>query len=257
MTLVLNKIQVTTLNLMMVGIALGLLGCSNAIQPASKGSCINCSNGEQGLPQPQPQTQQPVDPWAKLEKEMTGYSNVAGSNQKLVGLNKQDKTIVLTIPFSSNVIPAVEIEVPQLPGAKLVSRLNSENKTVLEFHVPIKYIIKGADFGDPQRLPNGDALPSIPGGELPGFELNFPIKDVVIHAYVGAEVLGIYVEVPFDPFVKLTFPIKTSKQDGSQERTLGYLTSVPVKKPFRGGFFLSLLLPADLARTLDEVLNNP
>ncbi len=249
---ILNKIQLTTMNLMLVAIALGLLGCTNEIAPITASN-----NGELGNPGQQQPPPIPVDPWQKMEKELTGYSNVGGSNQKLIGVNKVEKTIILTIPFSDNVFPELQVEVAQLPGAKLVSRLNSENKTVLEFHVPITYLLRGANFGDPQRLPNGDPLPAIPGGELPGFELSVPIKDVTLHIYLGAEVLGIYVEVPFDPYVKLTFPIKTSKEDGSQERTLGYLTSVPVKKPYRGGFFLSLLLPPDLARALDELLNNP
>lgn len=257
MTFAFNKIQLITMNLMMVAFALGLLGCNNQIQPVSKTECINCSNGEQGTNPNPSQPPAPVDPWQKIEKELTGYSKVGGSNQKLIGVDKGEKAIVLTIPFADNVFPEMEVEITKLPGAKVVSRLNSENKTELQFHVPIKYLLKGADFGNPQRLPNGDPLPSIPGGELPGFELNFPVKDVVIHVYLGAEVLGIYVEVPFDPYVKLTFPIKTSKEDGSQERTLGYLTSVPVKKPYRGGFFLSLLLPPDLARALDELLNSP
>jgi hypothetical protein len=254
MTTFFHRVQVATLNVMLVGIAFGILGCANDIQSITSAQNASTGNNGTGVQNPPPV---PVDPWAKIQKEMTGYANIGGEKQKLIGVDKVEKTIILTIPFSDNVLPELTVEVPQLPGAKLVSKLNAEQKTELQFHVPIKYLLNGGNFGDPQRLPNGDPLPSIPGGELPGFEVSVPIKDVTLHIYLGAEVLGIYVEVPFDPYVKLTFPIKTSKEDGSQERTLGYLTSIPKKDPYRGGFFLSLLLPADLARALDELLNSP
>ncbi|OQW48413.1 MAG: hypothetical protein A4S09_04340 [Proteobacteria bacterium SG_bin7] len=260
MTYVLKTAHLTVLKIMIVGITLGLVGCDSQMQSITKASCASCDNsqsnngGQNNPPNPQPA---PVDPWPKVQKEMTGYANVAGKSQKLIGLNKADKAIVLTIPFADNILPELEVEIPQLPGAKLVSRLNAEQKTEIQFSVPIKYVLHGGDVGDPERLPNGDPLPQIPGGELPAFEISIPIKNVTLHAYLGAEVLGIYVEVPFDPYIKLTLPIKTNKKDGSAERTLGYLTSIPVKKPYRGGFFLSLKVPDDLARALDELLNSP
>lgn len=245
--------------IMFVAITGGVIGCTNQMESITKASCATCDNnqgngGQNNGPIPPPVT---VDPWAKMQKEMTGYANVAGKSQKLIGINKAEKSVVLTIPFADNILPELEVEVPQLPGAKVVSRLNADQKTELQFSVPIKYLLHGGDVGDPERLPNGDPLPQIPGGELPAFEVSIPIKNVTLHVYLGAEVLGIYVEIPFDPYVKLTLPIKTSKKDGSQERTLGYLTSIPVKKPYRGGFFVSLKVPDDLARALDELLNSP
>lgn len=237
---------------MMVAITFGLLGCANQLE--SNGTPNNGlstgSGGTQGSNQPPA----PVDPWTKAQLESTGYTNIAGSSQKVTGVDKADQTIVLNFPMSENLFPEMEMEIPDLPGAKLVSRKEGD-KTILQFRIPIKYILKGAEIGNPQRLPNGDPLPQVPGGELPALAVTVPIKDVKVTLYIGAEVLGIYVEVGFDPKVKLAFPIKTKKEDGSQERTLGYFNTIPVKNPYRGGFFLSLLMPPDLARILDELIN--
>lgn len=253
-----KKTHLTTL-ITFVGITLGLIGCTNQMESISKASCATCDTqgGQNNGGGNNPPAPTPVDPWTKMQKEMTGYASVAGKSQKLIGINKAEKAVVLTIPFADNILPEMEVEVPQLPGAKVVSRLNADQKTEIQFSVPMKYILHGGEVGDPERLPNGDPLPQIPGGELPAFEVSIPIKNVTLHVYLGAEVLGIYVEVPFDPYIKLTLPIKTIKKDGSQERTLGYLTSIPVKKPYRGGFFLSFKVPDDLARALDELLNSP
>lgn len=196
----------------------------------------------------------PVDPWKKVEKDMTGYLKVGDSQTKLIGINKVSKSLTLRVPISGSNFPEMMVEIPQLAGARVVSGNNADGEGYIDLEIPLELLLSYVDLGNPKRLPNGDPLPAIPGGELPAVAVNFPIDNVRIHIFLGVEVLGIYVEVPFDPYVKLTFPIKTQKSDGSQERTVGYLTSVPKKNPYAGGFFVSLVIPEEIARQLDELL---
>ncbi|MDZ4661159.1 MAG: hypothetical protein SGJ18_06015 [Pseudomonadota bacterium] len=214
-------------------------------------SCQNCSgNNDQngGITDP------PADPWQKVEKDMTGYLKMGDKQVKLIGVDKVNKTLTLRVPITGADFPEIIVEIPQLAGARVLTGNDVDGKGFINLEIPLELLLKYVDIGNPKRLPNGDPLPAVPGGELPGVAVNFPVENVRIHIYLGVEVLGIYVEVPFDPHVKLTLPLKTQKADGTQERTVGYLSSVPKKNQFAGGFFLSLVIPEAIARQLDELL---
>ena len=240
----------------LTALMLGLAGCEPNEYDSilSDPNCQSCSgNAGQGVGATPPPPI-PVDPWQKVEQDMTGYLKAGNSKTKLVGIDRVKKTLTLSVPISVSDFPEITVEVPELAGAKVVSGNDADGKGYINLEIPLELLLKYIDIGNPKRLPNGDPLPAVPGGELPAVAVNFPVENVRIHIYLGVEVLGIYVEVPFDPYVKLTLPIKTQKADGSQERTVAYLSSVPKRDPFDGGFFLSLAIPEGIARQLDELL---
>jgi hypothetical protein len=105
-------------------------------------------------------------------------------------------------------------------------------------------------FAPSKRLPNGDPLPGVPGGELPSIGLELDQTDFFGNLYFGIETFAIFVPTPgFDPLLKLTFPIKNK----SNRKTIGYISAVPEKAAFDGGFFLSLRVPDELARLIDGI----
>ncbi len=251
-----------TFKIIMLTTFLGLTSCTNSMTASSLNGGLSTGPGgskDPGNPQNPSNPSNPSNPgtdqWQKAKAESTGFSALPTGQQKVIGVDQVNKMFIIALPMTNTLpVPSgLEVEIPELPGSKIVSSAQADNSVALELHIPIKYLTKYIGLGDPAKLPSGDPLPQVPGGELPKIAVDFPIKDVRIYLYLGVEALALFVEA-FDPKIKLTFPIKTAKEDGSRERTLGYISTVPAKKPYQGGVFLSFLLPEDLSRMLDELL---
>lgn len=184
-------------------------------------------------------------------QRMQYQGKVSGGNNDgalVVDIDKVNGALLIILPLQVNpLIGAVEGEVASLPGTKFMSYKDDKGATYFAVSVPLRYVIKGASFLTPARLPNGDALPQIASGELPSLALSIPGKNnVKFHIYIGVNVVGVFVSSPFDPYIELHFPIRRGIE------TIGYLHSIPAKSGFDGGFFLNTQMPVAIANIIDD-----
>jgi hypothetical protein len=175
-------------------------------------------------------------------------------DRKLVYLDTANQMLVVQLPTLA--LPAMvgnlgqTISVPQLPGTSLNLEVSSDGNLTLVARIPLAQVMQGASFIPAQRLPNGDPLPAIPDGELPGLAVDLNSQGSVKgYLYLGKGTVGAFVTTPFNPTVAMQLPIYQG--NGS---TLGYLTTVPDKNSSPGGIFMSVKLPADVARIIDDAL---
>ncbi|MEK6773565.1 MAG: hypothetical protein AABY64_06475 [Bdellovibrionota bacterium] len=118
--------------------------------------------------------------------------------------------------------------------------------------IPLKYILRLSDVeaAAPGRLPNGDALPAVPSGELPMLNIVInPDKKEKIYLYLSKEFVGILFESKFDPGIGgFEYPLT----DKNGLRTLGYFHLIPPKNKAPTAFMLLLQLPAKASALLDD-----
>lgn len=176
-------------------------------------------------------------------------------NRKLVSLDKANKLLLIHLPTLA--VPVLvgnsvgqTITVPQLPGVSMDLELAADGNLDLVLKVPLSLVMHGASFMDSQKLPNGDPLPAIPDGELPGLALDLNnTGSVKGYIYLAPATVGAFVTTPFNPMVSMQLPIYQG--NGA---VLGYLTTVPDKNSYPGGIFLDVKIPADIARIIDDVI---
>ena len=172
---------------------------------------------------------------------------------KVVDIDKTAKTLVVRLPFIAGVQIGIEAPLPikEIPGATIGIEPNTDGSSALVLRLPLAKVLRGVDFLQPGRLPNGDPLPAIPEGELPSLGLSLSRwADLKGALYLSPTVVGLFVNTKFDPTIRLTMPIR----DQARTKTYGYFTSIPAKPGFDGGFFISIALPDDLARAIDDLL---
>lgn len=199
-----------------------------------------------------PTTPTPPATSPELEKlSMKGRISGGSYDQSLaIDLDKKKGEVLVYIPLTGlSGLEITELELTAAKGIKIGLATTSDGAKALAVRVPAKYILKGMDRFPAGKLPNGDPLPQIAGGELPTTMV--PITrngEARMHLYFGVETLGIFVETKFDPYIRLTLPIKNE----AGTKTLGYFSLIPEKSSSRGGFFISVQLPRDVSRILDN-----
>jgi hypothetical protein len=172
---------------------------------------------------------------------------------KVVDIDKTAKTLVVRLPFIAGVQIGIEAPLPikEIPGATIGIEPNTDGSSALVLRLPLAKVLRGVDFLQPGRLPNGDPLPAIAAGELPSLGLSLSRwADLKGALYLSPTDVGLFVNTKFDPTIRLTMPIR----DQARTKTYGYFTSIPAKPGFDGGFFISIALPDDLARAIDDLL---
>lgn len=230
------------------------VGCGQGFTAASLNSNIPGTGTDQGSQGTGGGQQDNSADQAYQSMEMKGWISGGSESDTLsIDIDKPNKALLLRLPLGMNGnVEITEAEVPQLPGVKFYTYDDPNNgKTYMVISVPFTYVIRGVNTLPPTKLPNGDALPQIPSGELPS--LAVPVghsKDVKMYLYVGVNVVGVYVETPFDPYIKATFSIKNQ----AKTKVLGYFSTIPAKGSYQGGFFLSSTIPNEIALILEKVL---
>lgn len=172
---------------------------------------------------------------------------------QVVSIDKNTKQLVIRMPFIAGIALGAQAAapIPDIPGASLGIESNADGSSSLVLRLPLEKVLNGMMTLPKGRLPNGDPLPAIPDGELPSVGLAVERSGNLRGAlYLGPTVVGLFVTTKFDPFIRLTLPIRNQ----SRTVTWGYFTTIPAKTGFDGGFFLSIALPADLARAIDDLL---
>lgn len=234
---------------LVVVLSLLFMGCGQGfksvvdLKQAKNGACAPSICGTEPV--------NPEDPWSKVDLSGTVEAGPFGTH-KVIDVDKVNNLLLISLPLPVNPFGGMTISkpIPELPGAE-VRLEQSGSSYALVLAIPLKYVVRGVEFADPGKLPNGDPLPGIPGGELPklGLKLNRDGRDVFL--YLGKGAVGVFVPTPeFDPFLNLTFPIKNK----SQRRIIGYFATVSKKGTSAGGFFMSVLIPADIQRIIDDII---
>lgn len=183
---------------------------------------------------------------------MNGKVDGGDQNGKIVVmLEKETQSLLMILPLPISLL-VPDMPIKELPGASLVNYQRSDGSVAVAVRVPLKALIKGLAWQNPQKLPNGDSLPYFPAGEPPRFGVKFYEKDKVrLYLYVGVNAAAVYIEsselgLPFG----VLYPIK----DKEQGRTIGAFGLIPEKSTFWGGIYLATRLPTDIARTLAQIL---
>ncbi len=194
--------------------------------------------------------------WGKLEVAGSVGGNSEFKGSQVLKLDKVNKELVITLPLPADGYlndTQLSLDLPKFPGTKVQLDPMEDGKAALTLHVPLASLVKGVDFGDPTKLPNGRPLPGVPDGELPSEAVRLTnLTDISATIYLGKNVVGVFVNSPLDPLADLSFPIKN--QD--QTKTWGYLHTLKAST-FRGsdgGFFIAVALPDDIARIIEDNL---
>ncbi len=187
--------------------------------------------------------------------DMDGYpTSMDFAGQLVIQVDKKNQALLLILPIPSFVfLPFVsKLEIPEVEGAFFTSYKNSKGDKQLAISIPLKTVIKGAAFLPNQRLPNGDALPYVPAGELPGFAIAFPQNpNYRVYLYIGVNIAAAFVELP-DISVPISgvFPVKNS----SKTKEVGAIGYIAPKVNYNGGLFLAAQIPDRMAVIIDDLI---
>jgi hypothetical protein len=192
-------------------------------------------------------------------KALTVDGTVSGgsdSSTQVIEIDKVNMQLVARIPIplgSLSGIGITPVSIREIPGATIGLETTPSGGSALALRVPLSVFLKGVALLPGGRLPNGDPLPAVPDGELPmvAVSLGNLIK-TKLTIYLAPSVVGIFVDTgsQFSIPIGFTLPIKNS----AHTRTWGYLSSVPANTGFDGGVFMSLAVPSDIARIIDDAM---
>lgn len=189
--------------------------------------------------------------WEKVE--MNGYP--AGGNydgRLVIYIDKQNQSLLMVLPIPVLIPIIAQVPIPDLEGAYLTSHEDSNGGKSLAINIPLRHIVREGKFMPDQKLPNGDPLPFVPAGELPGFAIEFPqMPKYQIHLYVGVNVAAAFVELPD---FGLPFGWTSKVKNQSKTKVVGAIGYVPPKNNYDGGMYIAAQLPDDLARVIDELI---
>lgn len=182
-----------------------------------------------------------------------GYpSGGAYSDRLVIYIDKVKQSLLLVLPIPA-IIPILNpVDIPDAPGAYLTSYTDAQGNINLAINVPLQLVLKGSEFTPNQRLPNGDPLPFVPAGELPGFGIQFPqMPNYRIYLYVGVNVAAAFVELPdFGLPIGAIFPVKNK----SKTKVVGAIGYVTPKVNYAGGMFLAAQIPDEMAVIIDDLI---
>ena len=232
---------------MMAVSSLALTSCGSKSGFDTAASATGINDGQGGIGNPDSS----LPTWEKVDFQ--GKADGGPSDQKLVVyIDKVNQALLLVLPIPV-LIPVISpMPIPDLSGAFLTSYTNNDGSQNMAVSIPLRLIVRGGSFMPNERLPNGDALPFVPAGELPGFAIEFPqMQNYQIHLYVGVNVAAAFVELPD---VGLPFGFISPVKNKAKTKVVGAIGYVAPKNNFDGGMYLAAQLPAELARAIDELI---
>jgi hypothetical protein len=250
--------------LLMAGLfSTAFFSCSSSFQPSSSSPASNASSGAGNQPAGggndggggggnSSQTSGQLEAWKALDVS----ASIAGSSfggTRVLDIDKDTKDLILRLPmFPISGLDGASLSIPieKIPGAKFSLEPLSRGGSALVLRIPLRAVIRGdVQLSDPQRLPNGDKIPGIASGELPSTAVEIlKAKSIVASVYLSKAFVGVFVTTPFDPYVTLSYPLK------SATRTWGTFSTIAAKSGANGGFFISVQIPSDVARIIDDML---
>lgn len=197
----------------------------------------------------------------KLDLSGFASSNYA-DGQETINLDKSTGDIILKIPLGFLVNVSLTANTSAvLPGLQISTEFDATKGQLLVLRLPVRYLLRDIKTAAPGRLPNGDALPSVPSGELP--MVNIVInsqKSEQIYLYLSKEYFAVFFEtkvdfgsllnplLPINPISMISIPIK----DKNKVQIVGYLHLIAKKNNYNGGFMMAFRLPPRVASLLDD-----
>jgi hypothetical protein len=243
--------------ILVCSLATGLISaCSSSFQtsatPANSASNAPGGDGSGQTPGGKtPQTPSSLEAWKQLDVSAS-LAGGAFAGVRVLDIDKDSKDLILRLPMPLIGLDGTSVSIPidKIPGAKLSLEPLARGGSALALRIPLKAVIRGdVQLSDPTRLPNGDKLPGVPSGEAPSTAVEIlKSKKIAASVYLSKAFVGLYVNTPFDPTIGLQTPFRNGT------RTWGMLTTVPAKGDVPGGFFISVQLPSDVARIIDDML---
>ena len=243
-----------TLKLLALTLAVaGLTNCSGGTFNNGSLASSNDNNGQSTDPNNGGTDTPPQQPIDAIDLKGSVDSNDSYNKALTFDFDKTRGEFIVMIPMPSGVFFTPVGSFTNYPDITFSPIMDATGRMKFGVRIPVKYVLKGTTFSTPSRLPNGDPLPAMPAGygELPGLALNFPQhNNTQITLYIGVNAIGVYVTLPENAALPFGFvlPIKNS----AKTRTFGYLTYVPKKGTYAPGLFISTLIPASVARILED-----
>lgn len=197
---------------------------------------------------------------------MTGYSTtglVPSSTVPYIDFDRANGNFVVRVPMTTyGSITSIDMTFPDHPGMRLYLDHVSINP-YMTLVIPVKYVLQNVTEV-PAKLPNGNPVPLFPAGEPPSRAIVLtPNKERKVYLYISAEAFGLFAETSFNPlgvFNVSGVPVQmndlTYSITSRNNQTLGYITAVGEKAPFKGGFFISHKIDPKLGKILDEYYIN-
>lgn len=209
-------------------------------------------NIQQNDPQDQEDPKDERPTWDMVSLE--GRLNQGSYNKMLVVyIDQKNQSLMMTLPVPV-LVPFYQTQsFPGLPEASLKTVTNPDGSYSLAVNVPLKVLIKNGEFVNPQRLPNGDPLPFVPDGELPGFALSIPgfTGNLKVRLYVGTGAAAVFTELPD---LKIPGQFTLPVENKSKTKVIGAFGYIPKKGIFANGMYIATTLPEDLAKTIDDLI---
>jgi hypothetical protein len=231
--------KTTLLNCSLLAALSVLTACG---QPSSSSSSAAPTNGTQGST--------PLVPTPS--EDIKGFVfNGPNEDQEVVWLDAANGMLVLSAPlptgFSIN-IP--DTPIPDLPDAHAYGSINAAGVRTLNVAVPLRYVLRNVASIPAGALPNGDALPEMPNGQMPRTAFSITGGNgKTAYLYVGSDAVGVYFETNFDPKFSISFDVDTKTS-----QKVGVFALEAAKAPYKPGVFLGVSLPMALARSLDKFI---
>ncbi len=242
----------SSLQASLIAALLLFIGCAEPLSVDQAQSSFGGGGGE-------PCCSVPDSPEPTLDPLAGEISEGMYKGTQAIEVDPASEMLILRLPFPGlALIPGflAQAPIPGLPGAFVEVSPTLGADSGIALHLPLELIANYIDSRDSTRLPNGDALPAVPGGELPAFAVSIhPSPDVEVLVYIGPEAVAVLYWSSFDPFIRLSAPIYSE----GQQYVLGWFHAIPHKRENfkvvypRGGFMLSFSLPEDLQRQLDNL----
>jgi hypothetical protein len=183
-------------------------------------------------------------------------SGLLGFNGALAfDFDKTNGVFIIMVPLPTGLIFNPSGAFTQYPDIKFGPIFDSTGKMKMAIRVPLKYVLKGLSTVNPAKLPSGEDLPSMPAGknELPSLALQFPqSNNMQLHLYIGINALAVYLTLPSQASFPLPFNITLPLKNKDKSLTTGYLTYVTAKGSYASGLFVSTIIPASVARVLED-----
>lgn len=224
--------------------ATGSLSGDNSGQGGDQGGDPDDGGGDNNPPQPKPAV------------DLNGYVDGGQYSQKQTfTFDKEKNEFVISMPLGMDAgLVLINGTIPSLPDVEFYVNRGADGTAYLVLRVPIRYFVRGVNSIPSGRLPNGQPLP-MPSGELPAaaFEIK-PGSNLKAYLYIGVEAIGVFVESNFITCqglpicIDMQFPIRNS----ARTKVLGYFSFLMPRNGAKGGFFISSVLPPEIARILDE-----
>lgn len=181
-------------------------------------------------------------------------------NTPVIDFDRANGVYLIRIPMTAfSALTSFDMTFPEHPGMRLYVQYVLE-KPFITLAIPVKYVLRNVTEV-PAKLPNGDRVPLFPAGEPPSRAILLtPNKTEKVYLYLSAEAVGVFAETKFNPLPTIG-PISLNEfvftiRNQDKTKTLGYLTFVGEKAPFKGGFFISHKIDPKLGKILDEYYLN-